>query len=439
MPAFYVAALRKVLLFLLCTLTLPSWGSDATTTPAPRDAQWLKRHESINKQAQEKKWDLVFIGDSITAGWGGAGKNVWKDRYAPRNAGNLGIGGDQTQHVVYRIENGNLEGQSPKLAVVMIGTNNLSKGRFTPADTIEGVTAVVESIRKATPDTKILLLGVFPRGQAADDPHRATIAETNKAISELADWENVHYLDIGHVFLEEDGTLSKKIMPDFLHLSPEGYSRWADAIEEKVAELLGEQVPARTSLFDGKSLEGWTNEDGAAPKGWAVVDGTLAVTAWGEDAFTNKDFGDFDFQAEWRLPRKGNGGIFYRVADYKYIWLGPEYQLVDDVTRALDPCANESTGSSVDLYGPLACKPTRPHSQWNHTRIVVKDNHVEHWLNGTRILEYDLLTDDWHARVKDSKFARLHPYFGQPERGKFMLQNHVGSRVQYRDIVVREL
>jgi lysophospholipase L1-like esterase len=439
MPAFYVQTSRVVLLCLVCTLANPNWASEATTKPAPRDAKWLERHESINKRAQEKKWDLVFIGDSITAGWGGAGKKVWKESYAPRNAGNLGIGGDQTQHVVYRIENGNLEGQSPKLAVVMIGTNNLGGNRFEAPDTIEGVTAVVESIRRTIPETKILLLGVFPRGQAADDPYRAKIADTNKGISELADWENVHYLDIGHVFLEEYGTLSKKIMPDFLHLSPEGYRRWAEAIEEKVAELLGEKVPARTSLFDGKSLEGWTNEDGAAPKGWGVVDGTLAVTAWGEDAFTNKDFGDFDFQAEWRLPRKGNGGIFYRVADYKYIWLGPEYQLVDDVTRGLDPCANESTGSSVDLYGPVACKPVRPHSEWNHTRIVLKDNHVEHWLNGPRILEYDLLTDDWHARVKDSKFARLHPHFGQPERGKFMLQNHVGSRVQYRDIVVREL
>lgn len=442
MSPIYAKSARLVLALLGLALALPLYASDATTKPAPRDEKWLGRHEAFNEAARKKKkkWDLVFIGDSITAGWNGKGKNVWKEHFAPRAAGNLGIGGDQTQHVIYRIENGNLAGQSPKLAVVMIGTNNLTHGRFEAPDTIEGVTAVVESIRKAVPDTKILLLGVFPRGQAADDAYRAKIAETNKGISELADWENIHYLDIGHVFLKEDGSLSKKIMPDFLHLSEEGYRRWAEAIEEKVAELMGEAVPARTSLFDGRSLEGWTNDAGeVAPKGWGVVDGTLAVTGWGEDAFTKKDFGDFDFQAEWRLPRKGNGGIFYRVADYKYIWLGPEYQVVDDLTRGLDPCTDDSTGSSVDLYGPLACKPVRPHGKWNHTRIVVKDNHVQHWLNGTRILEYDLLTDDWQARVKESKFARLHPYFGQPERGKFMLQNHVGSRVQYRDIVVREL
>lgn len=434
----YAAAVSLVLSS-VC-LASNGWASDATTQPSPREGNWMKRHEGINQHAKENKWDLVFIGDSITDGWQGAGRKVWQEFYGKRNAGNLGIGGDQTQHVVYRLENGNLAGQSPKLAVIMIGTNNLGGNRFGPADTIEGVAAVVESVRKASPDTKVLLLGVFPRGQAADDPYRPKIREVNQGLSEMADWETVHYLDIGHVFLEEDDTLSKEIMPDFLHLSPQGYKRWAKAIESKVAELLGEKVPAKTSLFDGKSLEGWTNEDGdAPPKGWDVVDGTLAVTGWGEDAFTTDEFGDFEFEAEWRLPRKGNGGIFYRVADYRYIWLGPEYQLADDLTRGYKPSADNSTGSNIDLYGPDADKPVRPHGEWNHTRIVVRDNHVEHWLNGELILEYDLLTDDWHARVKESKFARLHPYFGQPERGKFKLQNHVGSRVQYRDLTVRQL
>lgn len=400
----------------------------------------MKRHEAFNEQAKQNQWDLVFIGDSITDGWRSGGREVWKEFYGKRNAGNLGIGGDQTQHVVFRVQNGNLAGQSPKLAVIMIGTNNLGRNRFGPADTIEGITAVVDSVREACPETKILLLGVFPRAQAADDPYRAKIEEVNQGISKLADWETVHYLDIGHVFLEEDNTLSKKIMPDFLHLSPEGYRRWAEAIESKVAELMDEKVPAQTTLFDGKSLEGWTNEEGdAPPKGWGIVDGTLAVTGWGEDAFTTRDFGDFEFEAEWRLPRKGNGGIFYRVADYRYIWLGPEYQLADDLTRGYKPSADNSTAANIDLYGPVACKPVRPCGEWNHTRIVVRENHVQHWLNGDLVLEYDLLTDDWHDRVKQSKFARLHPYFGQPERGKFKLENHVGSKVQYRDITVREL
>lgn len=416
-------------------------ASDATTKAAARDVEWWpKRHEALNKQAENNKWDLVMIGDSITDSWDGAGKEVWEEFYASRNTGNLGISGDETQHVVYRIENGNLKGQSPKLAIVMIGTNNLGNAKHEPSDVAEGIEAVVGSIQNATPDTQILLLAMFPRGQASDDPYRAQIAEVNKQISELADWESVHYMDIGHVFLEEDGSLSKKIMPDFLHLTEEGYKRWAEAIEPKVAELMGGLAEAQQSLFNGSSLKGWTDEDGnSPPKGWGVVNGTLAVTGWGEDAVTIDQFGDFDFQIEWRLPRKGNGGIFYRVADYRYIWLGPEYQLVDDLTRGYKPTADNSTGSSIDLYGPVASKPVRPHGSWNHTRITLVDDHVEHWLNGCRILQYDFETDDWNARVKDSKFSRLHPYYGQPDRGKFKLQNHIGSRVQYRDILVREL
>jgi hypothetical protein len=229
-------------------------------------------------------------------------------------------------------------------------------------------------------------------------------------------------------------------MHDFLHLTSEGYRRWADAIEPKIAELLEEQDDQRRLLFDGKTLTGWTDEEGSTPpQGWEVVDDTLAVTGWGEDAFTEQQFDDFDFQAEWRLPRKGNGGIFYRVADYRYIWLGPEYQLCDDLTRGYRLDSDASTGANIDLYGPTLAKPVREHGDWNHSRIVVVGNHVEHWLNGRRILAYDLLTDDWHARVKKSKFSRLHPYFGQPDRGKFKLENHVGSRVQFRDLIVREL
>ncbi|MGI9456947.1 MAG: 3-keto-disaccharide hydrolase, partial [Aeoliella sp.] len=121
------------------------------------------------------------------------------------------------------------------------------------------------------------------------------------------------------------------------------------------------------------------------------------------------------------------------------VWLGPEYQLADDLTRRLRGDADSSVGANIDLYGPQTSKPVRPHSKWNLTRIVVVGDHVEHWLNGRRILEYDFGTDDWNDRVLESKFSRLHPYYGQPKRGKFKLENHIGSRVQYRDISVREL
>lgn len=209
------------------------------TTPAPRDHDWWKqRHERFNKGAEKNQWDLVFVGDSITQGWEGGGKEVWKKYYGSRKAGNLGISGDETSHVAWRLKNGNLKGQSPRLAVIMIGTNNLGNVKHSPKAVIAGVTKVVETLHKQSPKTRILLLGVFPRGEKPDDPYRAQIKELNQGISKLADKKVIYYEDIGRAFLEKDGTLSKKIMPDFLHLSPEGYERWAKAIEPKVDELM---------------------------------------------------------------------------------------------------------------------------------------------------------------------------------------------------------
>ena len=410
------------------------------TKPASReDGNWASRNAAMSEAAKQQQWDLVFLGDSITQAWESDGSAVWQEVYGHRNAANLGIGGDETHHLAYRIQNGNLSNQSPKLAVVLIGTNDLGNAKQSPAEVVSGIKQVVEFTRQACPETKILLLGVFPRGEFSGDLYRGQIEQINLAISSLADWQNVFFLDIGQTFLSADGSVDQALMPDFLHLSERGYQLWAEAMEPCIAELMGEST-GKVSLFNGESLEGWTEESGERPpKGWSVVDGTLAVTGWGEDAFTTEQFGDFEFHAQWKMPRKGNGGIFYRVADYKYIWLGPEYQLQDDLTRSLDYDADNSCGANVDLYGPERQKSIRPHGEWNDTRIVVVGNHAEHWLNGRLVLEYDFNTEDWNRRVKDSKFARLHPYFGQPQQGKFKLENHVGSRLQFRDIWVKEL
>lgn len=213
----------------------------AATNPVPRDAKWMVRHEKFNEQAKKGGVDVVFIGDSITQGWEGAGKEVWAKRYAPRKALNLGIGGDRTQHVIWRLQNGNLEGIAPKAAVIMIGTNN--SGSDSAEDIAAGVTAVVETLRKKQPQVKVLLLAVFPRGDKPDG-NRARLLEklekVNTSIATLADGKNVVYLDIGPKFLAADGTLPKDVMPDFLHLSPKGYEIWGDAIEDELKKLLGE-------------------------------------------------------------------------------------------------------------------------------------------------------------------------------------------------------
>lgn len=207
--------------------------------PVPREGGWVARHESFNKRVAEGNVDLLLIGDSITQGWEGAGKDVWAKYYTPRHAVNLGIGGDRTQHVLWRLDNGNIKGIHPKAAVLMIGTNN--SGNNTPEQIAEGITAIVQKLRKDLPETKILLLAIFPRGADKSDSRRQVNEATNAIVSKLDDGKMVYYLDIGPAFLADDGTLSKEIMPDLLHLSPKGYQIWAEAIEPKLAVLMGEK------------------------------------------------------------------------------------------------------------------------------------------------------------------------------------------------------
>jgi beta-glucosidase len=209
----------------------------ATVVPEPRDGPWLELHRSFLKQAQEGNIDLLFLGDSITQGWGGA-KKTWDRFYTPRKAANFGIGGDRTQHVLWRIENGELKGIEPRVTVLMIGTNNA--GGNTPDEIAQGITAIIGELRQKLPKTKILLLAVFPRGQQPFTPIRERLKSVNEKIAKLDDGSNVRYLDIGRAFLNEDGTISKDIMPDYLHLSQKGYRLWADAMEPTLWSLLDE-------------------------------------------------------------------------------------------------------------------------------------------------------------------------------------------------------
>lgn len=199
---------------------------------------WMERHESINAKARMGKIDLIYIGDSIVQRFEGVGKPVWDHYYAPRKALNLGISGDRTQHVIWRLDHGNVDGISPKLAIVMIGQNN--GGHNTGPEIAEGVTEVIQRIRTKLPQTKILLLAIFQRREKPT-PERAVLAEANHIISQLADSTWIYYLDIDSVFVRPDGTIPSSLMPDFEHPSELGFRRWAEAIETKVAELMGDQ------------------------------------------------------------------------------------------------------------------------------------------------------------------------------------------------------
>ena len=152
---------------------------------------------------------------------------------------NLGISGDRTQHVLWRLDNGNVKNISPKVAVVMIGTNNSGEGRNTAEEMIDGVTAVVDKLHAKLPKTKVLLLDIFPRGQRIN-AQRGKILQVNQVLSRLDKRPNVTFLRIGQKFISADGSIAKDIMPDFLHLTPKGYAIWAEAIEPTLARLMGE-------------------------------------------------------------------------------------------------------------------------------------------------------------------------------------------------------
>jgi lysophospholipase L1-like esterase len=203
------------------------------TTAMNRD---VDRHKKFLAIAKKGGVEVVFIGDSITEGWGN--NKTWQKSFAPLKAANFGIGGDQTGHVLWRITEGKeLDDITPKVAVLMIGTNN--SGRDSAEQIAEGITLIVKTIHEKTPKTKVLLLAVFPRGEKAGTPIREKLAKINSIVAKLDDGgKTVKYLDIGEKFLQKDGTLTKEIMPDYLHLTAKGYEIWAEAITPTLTEML---------------------------------------------------------------------------------------------------------------------------------------------------------------------------------------------------------
>lgn len=192
------------------------------------------QHEAFLKR-KATPIGVLFIGDSITAAWNGAGRAVWTSRYAKLDAANFGISGDRTEHVLWRIANGELDGIAPKVVILMIGTNN--NGDTAPRITA-GVTAIVKQIHERLPQSKLLLLGIFPRGVFATDPKRVKMAAVNADLAKLNDGQKTFYLEIWTPFLAGDGSISKEIMADALHPSAKGYQIWADAMQPTLDTLL---------------------------------------------------------------------------------------------------------------------------------------------------------------------------------------------------------
>jgi lysophospholipase L1-like esterase len=209
------------------------------TVPAPKKAgattreiasaeRFMKMHQDFLKRAAEGKIDLLFLGDSITQGWAGKGKEVWQKNYADRNAANFGIGGDRTQHVLWRVTNGELEGISPKVMVLMIGTNN--SARDEPEKIAEAVEKIVKISREKMPGTKVLVLAIFTRTRDTDKRNMPTIKAVNQRIAKLDDGKMVKFLDINAKFEDAEGKVPRETFPDGLHPNEKGYEIWAEAM-----------------------------------------------------------------------------------------------------------------------------------------------------------------------------------------------------------------
>lgn len=192
-------------------------------------------------------------------------------------------------------------------------------------------------------------------------------------------------------------------------------------------------------LFDGRTIDGWRGfRQKGVPAGWQVIDGTLTRVGSGGDLITVEQFENFELAFDWQISKGGNSGVMYRVTEEgeETYHTGPEYQILDNALHRDGKVELTSAGACYALYAPVK-DVTRPVGTWNTSRIVVNGNHVEHWMNDVRIVQYELLSPEWEKLVKESKFNEW-PRFGRSPRGHIALQDH-GDRVAYRNIRIRTL
>jgi hypothetical protein len=192
-------------------------------------------------------------------------------------------------------------------------------------------------------------------------------------------------------------------------------------------------------LFDGKSLAGWRGfKSPTPPEGWKAIDGLLVRESGGGDLMTVEQYGDFELRLDWRISEGGNSGIMFRVTpDGEETWhSGPEMQVLDNTRHKDGANPLTSAGSNYALYAPVR-DVTKPVGEWNTVRLIAKGNHVEHWLNDVKVVEYELFSPDWEKRVQASKFGEIPPY-GRAKRGHIAIQDH-GDRVWYRNIKIKPL
>lgn len=198
-------------------------------------AAWEKMHAEDVLTAQYDQVDVLFVGDSITAGWDW---QIWEKNFKPLKAANFGIGGDHTANVLWRLQHGAIGNIQPKVIVLLVGVNNFGHLHETPEQVAAGVTKVVAQLQLAWPNSKILLNAVFPFDQQASSENRKKVKKLNSIIAKLNDGKTIYFKSYGQLLLQKDGDISPEIMKDFLHPTPKGYQIWADAMLPDIQQML---------------------------------------------------------------------------------------------------------------------------------------------------------------------------------------------------------
>jgi lysophospholipase L1-like esterase len=229
----------------LTEIATPGTETRAAAAGWLNGGDWRAQHDEIARIAREQPLDLVFLGDSITQSWGdpkravaAPGRAAWKAHFGTLRAASFGISGDRTQHVLWRVEQLEFPFGAPRVIVLLIGTNNLSAGD-SPADVARGIRAIVARIRERWPVSKLVLLGVLPRGESADDPLRSAARAVNLEIRGLGDGRGVYFRDLEQLYIDADGrALGERLAGDHLHLTSAGYTAWAEGLAPLLRECL---------------------------------------------------------------------------------------------------------------------------------------------------------------------------------------------------------
>jgi lysophospholipase L1-like esterase len=239
----FVFALMCFLSVSVFSLSHADENKASGTNPKPRTIEyswmsvdaWSKMYAEDIAVANKGGVDLLFVGDSITAGFNWP---IWEKNFTQYRPANFGIGGDHTGNVLWRLQNGHADQLKPKVVVLLIGVNNFGHLNETPAQVAGGIKAVVKTLRKIYPSAKVLVNGVFPFEESAQSPRRADVVTVNNLVAKLNDNKHIFVKDYGKLFLQADGSISKEVLGDFLHPTAKGYQIWVDAMLPDIQQLI---------------------------------------------------------------------------------------------------------------------------------------------------------------------------------------------------------